>query len=964
MGIIQHGNAPCHTPRRVRTWLEVHDQDFEVLPWPPNSPDRNPIEQLWDHLEPPFNSCGTHCRQHGSTYPWRPISTCLIPCQLVLLLSVLRRALLWVLASGHNNPSNFGYVLQSRVEGFRAPPELSRRLPSSYRVSPEDCRVRTESAPKTAELVPSQPRRLPSSYRLTDMLLFACNRAETHRTFETNRGFLSNMSDLAHLNPHFYFTTERDTYRQRQRNNSEHKARNKCHFHLVGCPQQSFGAYVQATSCALAAGWATECNAFVFVIPVAGTAEPDKLRKYFTKMFSLCTGKLAECRRHYKSFEFDHKTSFFDGARGPHTARSWWSTQGSASPPARPFRNQLPPIAGKNYTFHGSSSLDPWTTACSREIPARPPRPRLPAVPPPPPPLPEPRGLTDKTGGEDDNEDRIDDDYDDSDDEVYDEKDDDFFDVPTHFTNEFPSTSGGNKAEGTKNVRNIFPEDPNKPFDRLVGMKRARETGDPLENPPTSGIVRHDSHMRKSGSDPTGIRTRLALPGEVLACLSVMKRGKPSKGGWHARAGLAVLSSIPQTSVTTCSVVCKAMEDAGLLQRHGKVIPSMYITHLFNSVTAVFSQFYIGSDVSHERVTHTDKHKSHSCPTWDSKPEPLALNTQPTAPQEPVNTSTRKLSVGGEMGDPRENSGPAVSSGTILTCENPGVIWPGIEPVSSWWEASKLTTQLRPLFDSNGVDRCGNPTSKVKKRGSNTGDTNTYAQYLIAPMRKACRVSTDLKYCSLYRGEWPTSRGAFGWCAIGLRRGRFWVRIPINPTSEVAAFDWKTRNSAAGNYARMHGHTAAQNRKSCGTHWFLTMNEVSTAGAAVADQLACSPPTKANRVQSPAGSLLMFASRNRARRYGWSAGYLGDLPFPPPLHSGTVPYSPRFILIGSPNQISSLTRSHSMFSADVQSCKHKQMKYLKQLRLENLPGLENGKLIVPLTERDVVECIMYHCCEF
>ncbi|KAJ8876119.1 hypothetical protein PR048_024028 [Dryococelus australis] len=33
--------------------------------------------------------------------------------------------------------------------------------------------------------------------------------------------------------------------------------------------------------------------------------------------------------------------------------------------------------------------------------------------------------------------------------------------------------------------------------------ERAGETGDPRENPPTNGIVRHDSHMRKSG-DPAG----------------------------------------------------------------------------------------------------------------------------------------------------------------------------------------------------------------------------------------------------------------------------------------------------------------------------------------------------------------------------------------------------------------------------------------------------------------------------
>lgn len=40
-GIFQHGNAPCHTVRI----------DFKVLPWPPNSPDLNPIENLWDYID-------------------------------------------------------------------------------------------------------------------------------------------------------------------------------------------------------------------------------------------------------------------------------------------------------------------------------------------------------------------------------------------------------------------------------------------------------------------------------------------------------------------------------------------------------------------------------------------------------------------------------------------------------------------------------------------------------------------------------------------------------------------------------------------------------------------------------------------------------------------------------------------------------------------------------------------------
>ncbi|KAJ8890426.1 hypothetical protein PR048_009934 [Dryococelus australis] len=60
-----------------------------------------------------------------------------------------------------------------------------------------------------------------------------------------------------------------------------------------------------------------------------------------------------------------------------------------------------------------------------------------------------------------------------------------------------------------------------------AGMQGAEETGDLRENPHTSGIVRHDSHLRKSGNDPAGdwftlgvlrlhsFRTDLATPTEA-----------------------------------------------------------------------------------------------------------------------------------------------------------------------------------------------------------------------------------------------------------------------------------------------------------------------------------------------------------------------------------------------------------------------------------------------------------------
>ncbi|KAJ8886048.1 hypothetical protein PR048_012254 [Dryococelus australis] len=107
-------------------------------------------------------------------------------------------------------------------------------------------------------------------------------------------------------------------------------------------------------------------------------------------------------------------------------------------------------------------------------------------------------------------------------------------------------------------------------------------------------------------------------------------------------------------------------------------------------------------------------------------------------------------------------------------------------------------------------------------------------------------------------------------------------------------------------------------------HLNTTTATLQNKGATLDDWLDCSPPTKANRVQSPAESLQDFRKWESCRTMLLVGGFSWGFPVsPPPLHSGAAPCSPHFTLIVSQHLV---VNSCPNLSAQLNSVLKEQLK--------------------------------------
>ncbi|KAJ8873630.1 hypothetical protein PR048_024452 [Dryococelus australis] len=215
---------------------------------------------------------------------------------------------------------------------------------------------------------------------------------------------------------------------------------------------------------------------------------------------------------------------------------------------------------------------------------------------------------------------------------------------------------------------------------------------------------------------------------------------------------------------------------------------------------------------------------------------------------------------------------PAASSGTIPTCENPGLTQPGTEPCSSRWEVSSLTAQSPRLPKMSELRSLTSRLVTNLPTGSPAVRENLVRRSNQSDTRPVSRESHDQSVNGYAYIKRTATTLCFG-CARNVQFGDGWGVGWLDP--------------------RPHSPITAGRIKPT----TLPAPSSSSTGAAEAERIDCSPPAKAKPGSipgraTPGLSRMGIGPDDAAGRRVFSA----DLPFPPPSYSGSAPFSPSLAL--------------------------------------------------------------------